>query len=119
MPAPGVPLRWSSSETEARRRIGDPPGTREIPWNGGQIGAWVLLLFAITGLGALPLILQGLNLNRISQSTPHLPLVMTGMLVTSCAPTLAALLVAGLYPGAGGVRSVSCQLKTWRVGLVW
>ena len=85
----------------------------------GPIVAWVLLLFAITGLGALPLILQGLNLNRISQSTPHLPLVMTGMLVTSCAPTLAALLVAGLYPGAGGVRSVSCQLKTWRVGLVW
>ena len=27
--------------------MGDPPGTREIPWNGGQIGAWVLLLFII------------------------------------------------------------------------
>jgi hypothetical protein len=99
--------------------MGDPPGTREIPWNGGQIGAWVLLLFIITGLGALPLILQGLNLSRISQSTPHLPLVMTGMLLTSCAPTLAALFVVGLCPGAGGLRSISCQVRIWRVGIVW
>jgi len=99
--------------------MGDPPGTREIPWNGGQIGAWVLLLFIITGLGALPLILQGLNLSRISQSTPHLPLVMTGMLLTSCAPTLAALFVVGLCPGAGGLRSISRQVRIWRVGIVW
>ena len=99
--------------------MGDPPATREIPWNGGQIVAWVLLLFLFTTLGALPLILQGLNLGRISQSTPHLPLVMTGMLVTSCAPTFAALLIVGLYPGAGGVRSISRQLRICRAGLVW
>jgi len=99
--------------------MGDSPATREAPWNGGQIGAWVLLLFVLTSLGALPLILQGLDLSRISQSTPHLPLVMTGMLLTSCAPTLAALFVAGLYPGAGGLRSISCQVRTWRVGIVW
>ncbi len=99
--------------------MGERPPTSEIPWNGGQFGAWVLLLFVFTGLGALPLILQGLNLTKISQSTPHLPLVMTGMLVTSCAPTLAALFVAGLYPGAGGVRSISRQLRTRGVGLVW
>lgn len=92
---------------------------RETPWNGGQIVAWVLLLFAFTCLGALPLILQGLNLSRISEATPHLALVMTGMLVTSCAPTLAALFIVGLYPGAGGVRSISRQVRTWRVGLVW
>ena len=99
--------------------MGDPPATREIPWNGGQIVTWVLLLFLFTSLGALPLILQGLNLSRISQSTPHLPLVMIGMLTTSCAPTLAALFIVGLYPGAGGVRSISRQLGIWRVGLVW
>ena len=99
--------------------MGDPPATREIPWNGGQIVTWVLLLFLFTSLGALPLILQGLNLSRISQSTPHLPLVMIGMLTTSCAPTLAALFIVGLYPGAGGVRSISRQLGIWCVGLVW
>ena len=100
--------------------MGDPPATREIPWNGGgQIVAWVLLLFLITSLGALPLILQGLNLSRISQSTPHFPLVMTGMLMTSCAPTFAALFIVGLYPDAGGVRSISRQLRLGRVGLVW
>jgi len=93
--------------------------TRETPWNGGQMLAWALLLFIFTGLGALPLILQGLNLSRISQSTPHLPLVMIGMLVTSCAPTFAALLIVGLYPAAGGVRSLSRQLRTRRVSLLW
>jgi len=50
---------------------------------------------------------------------PHLPLVMIGMLATSCAPTLAALFIVGLYPGAGGVRSIARQLGIWRVGLVW
>ena len=99
--------------------MGDSPTTPEIPWNGGQFGAWVLLLFFFTGLGALPLILQGSSLSRISQSTPHVALIITGMLVTSCAPTLAALFVVALYPGAGGVRSISRQLRTWRVGLVW
>lgn len=99
--------------------MGERPANYEIPWKGGQFGAWVLLLFAFTGLGALPLILQGLNLTKISQSTPHLPLIMTGMLVTSCAPTLAALFVAGLYSGAGGVRSISRQLRTRGVGAVW
>jgi membrane protease YdiL (CAAX protease family) len=72
-----------------------------------------------TAIGALPLLLQGLNLAEISQSTPHLPLVMTGMLVTSCSPTLAALFVARFYPGTGGLGSVFKGLRFWRVGPVW
>jgi membrane protease YdiL (CAAX protease family) len=90
-----------------------------IPWNSGQLGVWILLLFFLTVLGGLPLLLQGLNLKSVAPSAPHLPLVLAGMLVTACAPTLAALLVAAFYPGAGGVRSVSRQIRTWRVGLVW
>jgi membrane protease YdiL (CAAX protease family) len=97
----------------------DSPTNSAIAWNGGQLVAWILLLFSLTALGALPLMLQGLNLNRVSSSTPYLPLVMTGMLTTACAPTLAALLVAAFYPGAGGVRSVSRQVRTWRIGLMW
>jgi membrane protease YdiL (CAAX protease family) len=97
----------------------DSPINPAIPWNSGQFVAWIMLLFSLTVLGALPLMLQGLNLNKVSTSTPYLPLVMTGMLATACAPTLAALLVAAFYPGAGGVRSVSRQVRTWRIGLVW
>ena len=49
-----------------------PSQTTHRPWsNLGQIIAWVVLLFALTAFGALPLLLQGLNLTGISQSTPH------------------------------------------------
>jgi membrane protease YdiL (CAAX protease family) len=87
--------------------------------NAGQIVAWVVLLFSLTVIGALPMLLQGVNLARTSQSTPHLPLILMGMLVVSCSPTLAALFVARLYPGAGGLRSVFRQVKVWRVGSIW
>lgn len=91
-----------------------------VPYsNVGQIIAWVALLFALTVMGALPMLLQGLNLNSISGNTPHIALIMMGMLVTSCAPTLAALFIAWLYPGAGGSRSVFRQIGVWRVGLTW
>ena len=80
--------------------------THGPPSNLGQIIAWVMLLFALTVIGALPLLLQGLNLTAISQSTPHVPLIMIGMLATSCSPTLAALFVARIYPGAEGLSSV-------------
>ena len=87
--------------------------------NIGPFIAWVVVVFALTLIGALPMLLQGLNLTSISKSTPHLPLVMTGMLVTSCSPTLAALFVAWLYPTAGGHRSVFRGGSVWRVGLIW
>lgn len=93
--------------------------SRPIARNGGQIAAWVILLFALTLLGALPLLIQGVNLKGISSSTRDLPLILTGMLVTSCSPTLAALVVTGLYSGAGGIRSVTHQVRRWRVSFAW
>jgi uncharacterized protein len=84
-----------------------------------QMIAWGLILFGLTVIGALPMLVQGLNLTEISPSTPHLPLVLMGMLVISCSPTLAALFVAGLYPGTGGLRSISRQVRTWRVRPIW
>src|SRR5499427_6552047 len=87
--------------------------------NISQIIAWVALLAFVTVFGALPMLFQGVNLAQISQFTPHLVLIMMGMLVTSCSPTLAALLVACLCPGAGGLRSVFHGVRIWRVGLVW
>jgi membrane protease YdiL (CAAX protease family) len=87
--------------------------------NISQIIAWVVLLFFVTVIGALPMLLQGVNLTKISQSTPHLLLILMGMLVTSCSPTFAALLVACFCPGAGGLRSVFRGVHVWRVGLIW
>ena len=87
--------------------------------NISQIIAWVALLAFVTVFGALPMLFQGVNLAQISQFTPHLVLIMMGMLVTSCSPTLAALLVACLCPGAGGLRSVFHGVRVWRVGLIW
>jgi membrane protease YdiL (CAAX protease family) len=97
----------------------DSATSRPIAGNSGQIAAWVILLFALTLLGALPLLIQGVNLKGISSSTRYLPLILTGMLVTSCSPTLAALVVTGLYPGAGGIRSVTHQVRKWRISFVW
>jgi membrane protease YdiL (CAAX protease family) len=84
-----------------------------------SVVAWAALLFALTVLGGLPLFLGGLNLSTITSSTPHLPIILTGMLVSSCAPTLAALFVAGLDPDAGGIRSLLRQVRIWRVGIAW
>jgi len=81
--------------------------------------AWALVLIALTLIGGLPLFLSGLNISKITSTTPHLPLTLTGMLVSSCSPTLAALLIACFYPGAGGVRSLLHQVRTWRAGVIW
>jgi hypothetical protein len=40
----------------------DSATSRPIAGNSGQIAAWVILLFALTLLGALPLLIQGVNL---------------------------------------------------------
>ena len=110
--------RTAFSDPDARSSI-QSSATAHISWSSRQFTAWVVLLFALTVLGALPLLVQRINLSQITNSTRWLPLVMTGMLVTSCSPTLAALLVAGIYPGAGGVRSVTRQMRVWRVPVVW
>jgi len=99
--------------------MGAKDPTAAAPWESGQIIAWVLALFALTGLGALPLLLQGLSLNGISGATPHMALILLGMLMISCSPTLAALLVVEFYPRAGGIHSIACQVRTWRVAVFW
>lgn len=110
--------RTTFSDADAQRGL-NSSATAYISWSSGQVTAWIVLLFALTLVGALPLLSQRINLTQISNSTRFLPVVMMGMLVTSCSPTLAALLVAGLYPGAGGVRSISRQMRVWRVPAMW
>ena len=99
--------------------MGAKGATAAAPCESAQIIAWVLALFALTVLGALPLLLQGLSLNNISWATPHIALILLGMLVTSCSPTLAALLVAEFYPRAGRIYSIARQIRIWRVAVSW
>jgi uncharacterized protein len=79
--------------------------------------AWAVLLFVLTIIGALPLILGGLSLNKLSSSSP--PLVFGGIELTAYAPTLAALIIAGFFPEGGGVRSLLRQVAIWRLGIAW
>ncbi len=78
--------------------------------------AWVALLFALTFIGALPLVVGGMDLNNLPGSSPRLPLATAGIILTAYAPSLAALLVASR---SGGVRALLRQVKTWRVGVYW
>jgi hypothetical protein len=78
--------------------------------NGGQVLAWIALLFVVTTVGAFPLVIGGFRLDQVPQSSPLLA-------VTGYAPTLAALLIARFYSGSRGVRTLLAQLVTWRVGV--
>lgn len=78
----------------------------------------LLVLIGLTGLSIVPLYLYGLDVLRLSpQSVP--PLVGIGIELTAYAPSLAAILVAGLLPGAGGLRPLLGQLLRWRVHPLW
>lgn len=94
----------------------DSKSERESVWHGGNVIAWVLLLFGLTVVGALPLIVGGLNPDNLPQSSPLLPLVFAGIVLTAYAPSLAALLVAAK---AGAGRALLRQVGTWRVGMAW
>jgi membrane protease YdiL (CAAX protease family) len=87
--------------------------------NSGQIVAWVALLFALTFLCALPLIIGGISLPKLSPSAPLFPISFAGVMLVGYTPMLAALLVAGFFPGAAGVRPLLRQVCTWRVGIGW
>jgi uncharacterized protein len=94
----------------------------EVVWNGGQIVAWVVLLFFLIFLCLLPFLIGGVSLSglgKLSPSSPLFALCIAGFTFVGYTPTLSALLVAGLFPGGGGARSVLRQVRTWRVGIGW
>jgi uncharacterized protein len=91
----------------------------ESAGNGRSVVLWIMLLCVITFVGALPLIVGGWNLDQLPSSSPLLPLVFTGIILTAYAPSLAALLVARFWHGKGGLRELIRQLATWRVGIAW
>src|SRR6266851_4222621 len=100
----------------------DSKTSRQIPWNGGQIVAWVVLLFFLILLCLLLFLIGGVSisgLGKLSPSSPLFALCIAGFTFVGYTPTLSALLVAGLFPGGGGTRSVRHQVRIWRVGIGW
>jgi hypothetical protein len=61
-------LTAALNETETGPGMKNSAINRAIPWNSGQVIAWILSLFSLTVLGALPLMLQG----QISAALDHL-----------------------------------------------
>jgi len=82
--------------------------------------AWAVLVFALLFLGLMPLYVFHLNLAKLNESTRGAPAIaLVGILFTAYTPTIAALLIAWLWPGGGGVRSLFRQVFRWRVHVRW
>src|SRR5439155_487610 len=80
---------------------------------------WLVALFVITGLGALPLFFYRIDLSKLTFSSPIPVLVGIGIEITAYAPTLAALLVVAVVPGGGGIGRLLRPVARWRIGLSW
>ena len=87
--------------------------------NNAVVLVWVAALFGITALGILPLFFYRLDLSTLTFSTPVPVVAGIGIELTAYAPTLAALLVVGLMPGAGGIRRLLRPVLRWRLGPHW
>ena len=82
--------------------------------------AWAVLVFVLLFLGLTPLYAFHLNLAKLAaNSSGAPPIALVGILFTAYTPTLAALLVAWRWPGAGGVRRLVAPLTRWRVHVGW
>lgn len=93
--------------------------SRDRPQVDTVVVFWILALFVITALGALPLFFYRLDLSKLTFSTPIPVVVGIGIEITAYAPTLAALLVVALVPGGGGLGRLVRPVVTWRIGFSW
>ena len=91
----------SSSIDKGRRCLGNPRLCTGVPWT--------------RSLYILHLDLAKLNAN--SSGAP--PIALVGIVFTAYTPTIAALLIAWRWPGAGGVRKLLKQVTRWRVHVGW
>lgn len=82
--------------------------------------AWAILVFALLFLGLAPLYLLHLDLAKLNaNSSGAPPIALVGIVFTAYTPTIAALLIAWRWPGAGGVRRLLKQVTRWRVHVGW
>src|SRR5438270_2978302 len=89
---------------------------RERPQLDPVVVSWLVALFVITGLGALPLFFYRINLSKLTFSSPIPVLVGIGIEITAYAPTLSALLVVAVAPRGGAIARLLRPVATWRSG---
>jgi CAAX protease family protein len=87
--------------------------------NGAPIAAWIVVLFLLTFLCALPVIIGGVSMPNLSPSAPLFPFSFAGILLSAYTPLAAALLVARFFPGGGGAGALLRQIRTWRTRMGW
>ena len=80
---------------------------------------WALLVFTITFVCALPVLIAGIDLTNVTFTSDIPVAVGVGILLTGYAPTFAALFVAWLMPGGGGVAALLRPVLRWRVAPAW
>jgi membrane protease YdiL (CAAX protease family) len=80
---------------------------------------WAFVLFALTGAGALPFIYAGQSLEQSKEAGMASSFLLAGILLTAYAPMVAALFVALVVPGSGGLRRFLRQLVDGRAGAGW
>jgi membrane protease YdiL (CAAX protease family) len=93
--------------------------SRDHPQSDTLVVVWILALFGITALGALPLFFYRLDLSKLTFLTPIPVWAGIGIEITAYAPTLAALLVVALVPGGGGIGRLLRPVLRWRFGVSW
>jgi membrane protease YdiL (CAAX protease family) len=82
--------------------------------------AWAMLVFALLFIGLAPLYILHLDLAKLAvNSSGAPPIALIGIVFTAYTPTIAALLIAWRWPGAGGVRNLLEPLTRWRVHVGW
>src|SRR5882762_569377 len=92
--------------------------TRPVSLN-RVVAAWVVALFAITGIGMAPLFFYQLDLSKLTFSS-QIPLIVgIGIELTAYATTLAAMAVAGFMLGGVGIKRLLRPVILWRVGVHW
>src|SRR2546428_13192939 len=80
---------------------------------------WALLVLTITFVCALPVLIAGIDLTNVTFTSDIPVAVGVGILLTGYAPTFAALFVAWLMPGGGGVAALLRPVLRWRVAPAW
>src|SRR5712691_722191 len=117
-----VPLVGGERSRSRARRFDRPlTGSSHGPPPQRGVLAWAIALFGLTALGIAPLYAFVPDLSKFSGKLPPAELAAVGLGVelTAFAPSLAAILVAWLLPGAGGARTLFRQLKRWRIHPIW
>jgi membrane protease YdiL (CAAX protease family) len=109
-----------AEEMSLRPEDSPAPPSAQRPVLDRAVIAWGVLVFTLLALGLAPLYILRLDLGKLaanSSSAP--PIVIVGIVFTAYTPALSALLIAWLWPNAGGVRRLLRQMTRWRVHFGW